>query len=199
MGLDLFFYPEEFEGPFVVLGKGETRYDKRFHQFISCMIVLDSNLNLVRLFPIDMERFSTFKEFDFVKVRIEKRNYESHRPETRKIYPSTIRYSKETFHFTLPFETGEVLHDGNWKKMHRSVALINPRELRIRQKWNEYTRIQYFCDFEGCNGHTNKLDAYTFEQVAALERENTAIGFVLGTHAGYPHRWLLVSAIRAEN
>ncbi|MHA2243762.1 MAG: hypothetical protein ACXADY_02215 [Candidatus Hodarchaeales archaeon] len=198
MGLDSLIYPKEVEGPYVILGKGHTRYDKRFNQFISCMVVLNSSNKLIRLFPIDMGAFSNFKEFEFIKVRVKRYKHEKHRPETRRIIPSSIRVTKKTFNYTLSFETGEVLHYQNWKKMKRSIALIRPQITKIKQKWNESTLVEYFCNMEGCTGHKNKVDAYTFEQLSALNQNKESLGFVLGTHGKYPYRWMLISVIPVQ-
>lgn len=199
MGLDYYFYPNEIEGPYVVIGKGNTRYDKRFKQFISCMVVLDSEIHLIRLFPIDMKSFSLFKEFEFIRVRVLKKNYEKHRPETQRIISASMSNTRNTFHFTLPFESGEVLHEDNWKKMKRSIALVKPQITKIKQKWNDYSSIKYFCNYKDCKGHINQLDAYTFEQLSALLHEKVKIGFVLGTHSQYPSKWMLISVIPSDD
>jgi hypothetical protein len=83
--------------------------------------------------------------------------------------------------------------------MKRSIASIEPRGVKIRQKWNKKASVEYFCNFKDCKGHKNKLDVHTFAQLSALQHETTKFGFILGTHAKYPYRWMLVSVIPSQD
>lgn len=201
--------PEWFES-LIVLGRGIDTWSRRYRTRTHCIVGIGEVSGLLRLYPLFAHERA--ERFDVVQAAIRDEHPESHRPESRKVYPNSIKVTdhkgdKQEQHNILKSlcETGDFLHGEGWRS--KTIVVIRPIRPHF---WITKTRklmVRYWCETRDCKGHLNEvLEVVKVDKVGRrwrpkveeLEKyvetlQRKRLYFVIGTHRNHPHRWILVA------
>lgn len=200
--------PEWLEN-IIVLGKGVIHWSERYGSHMHCIAGIGCSGKWVRLYPLRL--VDNVQLFDIVSVVIENDRPEPHRPESIGVQPESLRVVgrisdlAERLQILEEYtEPGAFLHGDGWR--HQSLGLVRP----IRPWFDvdgDDVYTHYECDSPQCGGHRSqvdqfvKVDRFGRKRTESAERIQTKcnrvvggdLRFLMGTHVGYPYRWLLVT------
>lgn len=193
----------------IVLAKGVIHWSERYSSHMHCIAGIGCDGEWVRLYPLRL--VDSVRLFDIVNVAVEKDCPEPHRPESVGVHPESLRVVGrisdlgERLQILKDLtEPGDFLHGDGWQR--QSLGMIEP----IRAWFDvdaDSVFARYNCDCPECEGHRSRVEQFVKVDKFGRKRSestdwirgkcNRLVGgdlrFLMGTHSGHPHRWLLVS------
>ena len=200
----------EWSESLIVLGRGIDTWSRRYRTQTHCIVGVTEVNSLLRLYPLLAHERA--EKFDIVQAAIRDEHPESHRPESRKIYPNSIGIighedSKLVQHSIVKSlcETGECLHAEGWRG--KTIVVIRPVKPHFWITKRRKLMVRYRCRKRNCKGHTNAVLEVAKTDIVGRRRqpkvenleklirkfERKTPYFIMGTHRNFPYRWILIA------
>lgn len=150
----------EWSESLIVLGRGIESWSRRYKARTHCIVAIGKISGFVRLYPVLRDDRADI--FDVIRVVVRDGHPESHRPESRKIYPHAIQVvaykdEKEEQHNILKSlsEPGDFLHGEGWR--NRTLGVIQPYTPHFWITKDNKVRVHYRCLCHSCHGSPSQL------------------------------------------
>ncbi|MBM3142894.1 MAG: hypothetical protein FJ005_07600 [Chloroflexi bacterium] len=200
----------EWSESLIVLGRGVDTWSQRYRTRTHCIVGIGEVSGLLRLYPLFTHERA--EKFDLVHAVIQDENPEAHRPESRKIYPNSIRVigqedSKPAQRHIIKSlcDTGECLHAEGWRS--QTIVIIRSVKPHFWITKRRKLMVRCKCGMLDCKGHVNEvLGVIKVDKVGRRWRPKSVwlekyiktllrkeLYFVMGTHRNHPHRWVLIA------
>lgn len=200
---------QEWSENIVILGMGVFSWSTRYRVLTRCLAGIGEVSGWLRLYPILKD--DPGEVFDIVRVLIRDENPETHRPESRKIWPGRIQVigsiqdkAEKSSILQEHTELGVLLHGERWRT--QTLGIIQPLE-PVFYVYKNRVVVVYHCDDPSCRGHRQQVTEFTHVDVVGRWRMEDAeevlrkckqlvkgdLRFVVGTHSYHPAKWLLVA------
>lgn len=193
-----------------MLGRGIDTWSRRYKTQTHCIVGVGEVKSLLRLYPLLAHERA--EKFDIVQAAIRDEHPESHRPESRKIYPDSVRVlghedSKAEQRSILKSlcQAGECLHGEGWRS--KTIEVIKPEKSHFWITKRRKLMVRYRCRVPNCRGHINEvLEVAKIDKVGRRRQpkvkdlqklirnfKRKTPYFVMGTHSNFPYRWILIA------
>ena len=144
----------------MVLGRGIENWSRQYRSRTHCLVGIGKSSGLVRLYPVFHDDQADI--FDVIQVIIQDEHPETHRPESRKVYPHAIQVvareeGKDKQYNILKSlcQPGDFLHGEGWR--NKTLGVIQPYAPHFWVTEDNRLKVHYYCLCHSWQGKPHQL------------------------------------------